>query len=63
MGSRVNEISKLTSTDATTVKPKGRNHSPDTPGMKATESELAAYADGVIVGSAFVKVLADAPAE
>ena len=36
MGSSVNEMSRLTKTDATTVRPKGLNHSPDTPGMNAT---------------------------
>ena len=41
MGSSVKEISKLTITEATTVKPKGRNHSPDTPGMKATGMNTA----------------------
>ena len=41
MGSSVNEISKLTKTDATTVMPKGRNHSPETPGMKPTGMNTA----------------------
>ena len=41
MGSSVNEMKRLTSTEATTVKPKGRNHSPDTPGMKATGTNTA----------------------
>ena len=34
-------MNRLTSTEATTVKPKGRNHSPDTPGMKATGTNTA----------------------
>ena len=35
------EITKLTSTEATTVKPKGLNHSPEMPGMKATGMNTA----------------------
>ena len=41
MGSRVNEINKLTNTEATTVRPKGLNHSPETPGMKPTGMNTA----------------------
>ena len=41
MGSKVKEINKLTMTEATTVKPKGLNHSPDTPGMNATGMNTA----------------------
>ena len=41
MGSSVKLMNRLTSTDATTVTPKGRNHSPDTPGMKATGTNTA----------------------
>ena len=41
MGSSVNEINKLTKTEATTVRPNGRNHSPETPGMKPTGMNTA----------------------
>jgi hypothetical protein len=41
MGSSVKLMNRLTSTEATTVRPKGRNHSPDTPGMKATGTNTA----------------------
>ena len=41
MGSSVNEIARLTSTEQLTVSAKGRNHSPDTPGMKATGMNTA----------------------
>ena len=41
MGSSVKEITRLTSTEATTVSPKGRNHSPEMPGMKATGMNTA----------------------
>ena len=41
MGSSVKLMKRLTSTDATTVTPKGLNHSPDTPGMKATGMNTA----------------------
>ncbi len=34
-------MNRLTSTEATTVSPNGRNHSPDTPGMKATGTNTA----------------------
>ena len=34
-------MNRLTSTEATTVSPKGRNHSPETPGMKATGMNTA----------------------
>ena len=41
MGSSVKLMNRLTITDATTVSAKGRNHSPDTPGMKATGTNTA----------------------
>ena len=41
MGSSVKLTNRLTSTEATTVRPKGRNHSPLTPGMKATGTNTA----------------------
>ena len=34
-------MNRLTSTEVTTVRPKGRNHSPETPGMKATGTKTA----------------------
>ena len=34
-------MNRLTSTEATTVRPKGRNHSPEMPGMKATGTKTA----------------------
>ena len=34
-------MNRLTSTEATTVRPNGRNHSPATPGMKATGTNTA----------------------
>src|SRR5436853_6495348 len=41
IGSSVNEMNRLTSTEATTVSANGRNHSPGTPGMKATGTNTA----------------------
>jgi len=41
MGSSVNEMPRLTSTEHVTVKAKGRNHSPEIPGMKATGMKTA----------------------
>ena len=37
----MNEIRRLTRTDATTVNPNGRNHSPEIPGMNATGTNTA----------------------
>ena len=49
MGSSVNETTRLTMTEATTVSAKGRNHCPDTPGMKATGAKTATMASVVAV--------------
>ena len=41
IGSSVKLMNRLTRTEATTVSPKGRNHSPERPGMKATGTNTA----------------------